>query len=105
MASQLERVKIHLGIADADITKDDLLEELLDSSKADILNRRYPFGYTSNTLEPRYFTLQVELAVIKYNMLGAEGQTAHSENGIQRTYNNKLLEQVVPLAKVPWTEE
>jgi hypothetical protein len=104
MANQLERVKIRLGIPDADISKDDLLDEFLESAKQDILLRRYPFG--GNTiLEPQYINLQVDLAVIRYNMQGVEGQASHSENGINRQYDNKLLSQIIPLAKVPWTEE
>jgi hypothetical protein len=103
MASQLDRVKVRLGIPDADISKDDLLDEFLESAKQDILIKRYPFG-GQTLLEPQYFNLQVDLAVIRFNMQGVEGQASHSENGINRTYENKLLNQVVPFAKVPWTE-
>ena len=31
---------------------------------------------------------QIEIAVYLYNKQGAEGQTAHSENGISRTYES-----------------
>lgn len=96
---QLDRVKIRLNIPSAVVTKDALLEELLESVKQDILNRRYPFGTDNTVLEPQYLTLQVDLAVIKYNMLGVEGQDSHSENGIVRHYQNTLLNAVVPFVK------
>jgi hypothetical protein len=111
--TQLQRVKIRLGILTADTTKDDLIEEYLLSAEADIMNKRFPFGLTKividedtgeetevqRTLELQYYNLQVELAVVKYNEQGVEGQTDHSENGINRSYGNKLLDQVVPFCK------
>lgn len=51
----------------------------------------------------RYEYVQVEIAVYLINKRGAEGETAHSENGISRTYDNAdipsaLLRDVVPFA-------
>lgn len=100
---QLERVKLQLHISCRD--EDDLIKEFLEQAKFDILNRRYPFGIplkddgTTIDLENRYLSLQVELAIIKYNMQGVEGQSEHSENGIKRVYSNRLLSAVVPLCK------
>lgn len=98
---QLVRLRTILGIENTD--EDTLLIEYLNSAKVDILNKRYPMGYPNETieLEPRYLTLQVELAVVKYNMRGVEGQTQHTENGIGRSYTpyEKLLNSIVPLAK------
>lgn len=92
--SQLERVKVRLKITGN--SEDILIQEFLDSAKSDIMNRRYPYGTTETELESQYLTLQVELAIIKYNMMGVEGQATHSENGISRTYSNKLMDAVVP---------
>ena len=98
--TQLNRVKIRLGILEADTTKDALLEEYLVSAEADIMNKRYPFGIPEDTvLETQYYNIQVELAIIKYNQQGVEGQTGHSENGIDRSYGNTLLDKVVPFCK------
>lgn len=96
---QLDKVKIRLNIPDADATKDDILDELLASAKQDIMNRRCPFGTTLTALESQYLTLQVDLTVIRYNMMGVEGQSSHSENGIDREYENKLLNAVAPFVK------
>lgn len=43
-----------------------------------------------------------ELALYDYNMVGAEGETNHSENGISRTWRSRdeILRQVIPFAKV-----
>lgn len=100
---QLDRVKRQLHISCRD--EDDLIKDYLEQAKFDILNRRYPFGIPLKEdgsvidLELRYHTLQVELAIIKYNMQGVEGQSEHTENGIKRVYANTLLSSVVPLCK------
>lgn len=98
---QLEKLRKILGIENTD--EDALLIEYLNIAKVDILNKRYPMGYPKDPieLEPRYLTLQVDLAVVRYNMRGVEGQTQHSENGIGRHYTpyENLLRSVVPLAK------
>ena len=46
--------------------------------------------------------LQVRIVQDMYNRRGAEGETAHNENGVSRTYedSDKLLAQVVPFGKV-----
>jgi len=45
--------------------------------------------------------LQLEIATYLLNKRGAEGQTAHSENGISRSYESadvpsSMLNQIVP---------
>lgn len=77
--TQLDKLKIQLGITDA--SKDNILNLLLDDVGADLLtwcNRTtLPLG-----LEPA----QRQIAVIRYNMMGIEGQTSHSEGGIGRAF-------------------
>lgn len=114
--TQLERLKLRLSseLAESDDSQDALLEELLLAAEQDILNKRYPFGTTITyldengnlqtkcaELEERYKGLQVELALVKYNMQGVEGQTSHAENGVTRAYKSydALLSQVMPKAK------
>lgn len=85
---------------------EELLEELLTSAGAAILSRRYPFGYPSGQEIPtQYEDLQVRIAVVLFNKIGAEGETAHSENGISRTYESgdipdSLLAEVIPMVGV-----
>ena len=95
----LERMKLKIG--DSSVS-DDLLLTYLEDAKGIILNKRYPFGYPDGTeIEAKYETVQVAVAMELYSKLGAEGETAHSENGISRTYENgfvssSLLKSVVP---------
>lgn len=78
-----------------------LLNELLESAKNIILSKRYPCSDYPKNLENRYKDLQVRIAVDLYNKLGAEGELAHSENGVSRSYgaenvSTDLLKEIVP---------
>ena len=77
----------------------DLLGTLLDIAGRRIVERAYPFVADKSRVPvpPRYDLLQVQLAQDMYNRRGAEGQTAHSENGVNRSYedSDKLLSTVV----------
>lgn len=79
------------------------------SGKA-IINRAFPFATDDElqklTVPIKYQNLQVEIAVFMLNKRGAEGETAHNENGINRSYENgsipeSMLKQVVPFCRVP----
>ena len=99
--TQLERLKIRI----TENTTDAELEDILESAKAVILSRRFPFGEAPEEIEPRYKDLQIRIAVEMYNKLGAEGETAHSENGISRSYasasvSEELLREITPKAGV-----
>jgi hypothetical protein len=95
--TQLERLKLRIPE-----NKNDLeLEDVLESAKAVILSRRYPFGTQPTELEPKYMDLQIRIAVEMYNKRGVEGQTSHSENGVSRSYSSasvseELLREITP---------
>ena len=97
----LERLKIRIteNVPDAE------LEDILESAKAVILSRRFPFGDHPDELENRYKDLQIRIAVEMFNKRGAEGETAHSENGVSRTYSSasvseELLREITPKGSV-----
>jgi hypothetical protein len=95
--TQLERLKIRIPEND----NDNELEDFLESAKAVILSRRFPFGEQPTELEPKYMDLQIRIAVEMYNKLGVEGQTSHSENGVSRSYSSasvseELLREITP---------
>ena len=95
--TQLERLKIRITEDVTDIE----LEDILESAKAVILSRRFPFGEQPTEIEDRYKDLQVRIAVEMFNKRGAEGETAHSENGVSRTYSSasvseELLREITP---------
>lgn len=83
-----------------DTDSDDVLDSMISSAESLILNRMYPFGYAEDMQVPkRYENIQIQLAVELYTRRGAEGQTGHSENGINRSWpeKNRLLSMIVPM--------
>ena len=87
--------------ADADTLSDYLL-----IAGQEIMERCYPFGYKANQDVPeRYGVLQCKIAAYLINKEGAEGQTAHSENGVYRTYESggvpeSMLSQITPMGAI-----
>ena len=83
-----------------------LLEAYLDLAGEKILNRCYPFGQQAGTAVPeKYHSLQLEIACYLINKRGAEGQSSHGENGINRTYESgsvpdSMLKAVTPYLSV-----
>lgn len=82
-----------------DVEADEVLSSLLNEAEALVLNRMYPFGYPDKTVvPPRYEQIQIGVAVELFGKRGAEGQTSHKENGIDRVWAEKsaLLNRIVP---------
>lgn len=95
--TQLERLKIRITEKVNDIE----LEDILESAKAVIMSRRFPFGEQPEEMESKYNDLQIRIAVEMFNKRGAEGETAHSENGVSRSYasasvSEDLLKEITP---------
>jgi hypothetical protein len=70
-----------------------------------VLKRAYPFDSTVTVVPDQYAYNQVEIAAYLVNKRGAEGETAHSENGISRSYEDgdvppTLLREIVPCASL-----
>ena len=70
-----------------------------------VLKRAYPFDSTVTVVPDRYAYNQVEIAAYLVNKRGAEGETAHSENGISRSYEDgdvppTLLREIAPCASL-----
>ena len=100
--AQLERLKKRITEKDVSDTE---LEDILESAKAVILSRRFPFGEQPTEIEDRYKDLQIRIAVEMFNKQGAEGEISHSENGVSRTYSSasvseELLREITPKAGV-----
>lgn len=101
----LERVKARTGIDDATL----LSAYIADAGQA-IINKAFPFRDDVQEVPLKYQNRQVEIAVYLANKQGAEGQTVHNENGVNRSYESasvpkSMLRDIVPLAKVPVSEE
>lgn len=67
---------------------EDILLTYLNIAGSKIIARAYPYDDTVTEVPRRYEILQCEIAVYLLNKRGAEGETAHSENGISRSYEN-----------------
>ena len=105
IASMVGSLERKLKARDIDyLGKADLKDEIFDAIEA--VNDRRRFEATSAIpFETKYKSLIVNLALASITKMGAEGETAHSENGINRSYDSasqypeSLLGTVVPLAK------
>lgn len=80
---------------------DDVLISYLTIAGRKIINRAYPYDDEVTEVPRRYGYLQCEIASYLLNKRGAEGQTAHSENGVSRSYESadvpeSMLSEVIP---------
>ena len=86
-----------------DTASPELLSYLLEQAEGILLNKRYPFGAPEGATVPTaYEHIHLRIAVELFSKMGAEGQTAHSENGVSRTYeaadvSPSLLKQIIPV--------
>lgn len=101
----LEAEKIKLVKAMSGETDVDTVSAYLSLAGDKICRRAYPFDPTVMEVPEQYGFTQVEIAVYLLNKRGAEGETAHSENGISRTYESgdvpaSMMRQVVPMAGI-----
>lgn len=98
----LKRLKLRIP----EESNDELLFDILESAKNMIMLKRFPFiDKTPLELENKYIELQLQIAVRMYNKIGAEGETAHTESGVSRSYGSSaeyedLLARVIPKGAV-----
>ena len=100
----LLRVMVGQPATDEDWS-DEVLISYLSIAGEKIINRAYPYDDTVTEVPRRYGVLQCEIAQYLLNKRGAEGETAHSENGVDRTYENadvpeSLLSEVITHVEV-----
>lgn len=86
-------------------TDEAMLSVYLSIAANKVCRRAYPFDDTVTAVPHRYDFNQVGIAAYLVNKRGAEGETAHSENGISRSYEDgdvppTLLREIVPFASV-----
>lgn len=97
---KLTMLKVMTGEKDESV-----LSTYLSIAGNKVLKRAYPFDNTVTVVPDRYAYNQVEIAAYLVNKRGAEGETAHSENGISRSYEDgdvppTLLREIVPCASL-----
>lgn len=74
-----------------DETDNDTISAYLYMAGNKILRIVYPYDFTVTEVPTQYEHVQIDAAVYLLNKRGGEGETAHSENGISRTYENADL--------------
>lgn len=103
--NNLQRVKILLGLTNEDYEDDDLLTLLLEIAEESLINHLYPFETEVEEIPQKYNRKVLEIAVYLYNKVGIEGQVAHRELDITRTYESagipaSMLSDVTPFVKI-----
>lgn len=84
-------------------TDETVLSAYLAIAGDKVCRKAFPFDPDENAVPPRYDYVQVQIAVYLLNKRGAEGESAHSENGISRSYEDgdvppSLLRDIMPYA-------
>ena len=82
-----------------------LTQKVINAIREVRQERRYPSYYTDERIKKdlySYYSTIRKIALYDYNLVGAEGQSAHSENGTSRTYfeRAKQFVGVIPIARV-----
>lgn len=86
-------------------TDDNILLTFLDIAAEKVLSKCYPYRPDKVNVPSRYHNTQLEIAVYLLNKRGAEGETAHNENGVNRSYESasvpdSMLKGIVPFVSV-----
>lgn len=101
------KLKQHLEFRDFDIPSKDIfiLEDEVDRAINEI-NRCRRFEPTEDKpYDKKYESMIIPLCITAFSKIGAEGQSSHSENNVQRTYTCggdypiDMLDSIVPLIK------
>jgi len=97
----LAKLKIMTGKTD-----ETMLSIYLDQAAAAIIEKAYPFRNDVTEVPGKYQMRQLEITTYLVGKVGAEGQTVHNENGINRSYESgsiprSMLRGITPEAKVP----
>ena len=98
---KLSLLRVMVGQPNEGDWADDVLISYLAIAGRKIINRAYPYDDTVTDVPRRYSYLQCDIASYLLNKRGAEGQTAHSENGVNRSYESadvpaSMLDEVIP---------
>lgn len=84
---------------------DEVLLLYLTAAGSSIIAKAYPYQDDITEVPLKYVPVQLEIAAYLVNKRGAEGETAHSENGISRSYEGaeapaSMLRGITPMCGV-----
>lgn len=105
MTNEEKILNVQTLVENDEAATDALVSVYLSQAKAAILRRLYPFGIPEDAdVPPIYEYSQCELASRYFLRRGAQGEVAHNENGVNRTYGSvndeDILREIMPYAKV-----
>lgn len=102
-AEKLSMIKTLMGVEEIE---DERISVYLSVAEREILAWRYSYANEKPTVvPPEYEMTQIHAVIAGYSISGAENQTAHSENGISRSFKYEdmlayIRSHVVPIVKV-----
>ena len=87
-------------------TDKDILSVYLDMAGNIVCRHAFPYDKTVTEVPEEYVHNQLEIAGYLLGKRGAEGETAHSENGISRSYESgsvpdSMLKAIIQMVGVP----
>lgn len=98
-----KRIEFDTNIFDTKETYENVLNRLLDDSKAVALSLRFPYqDYSEKSLPKRFNNWQLRCCVEIFNGIGNEGIKSYSENGLSWTrdsgyISNELRDEIEPI--------
>lgn len=102
-AEKLSMIKTLMGLSDSE---NERISVYLSAAGREILAWRYSYAKeVPATVPVEYEMTQVHAVIAGYSISGAENQTAHSENGISRSFKYEdmiayIRSHAIPIAKV-----
>lgn len=99
MTDQEKLAALRSMVGDRDA--DSVLLTYLNLAGKKIITKAYPYKSDVTDVPSQYEYLQIEIAAYMMNKRGAEGQVTHTENGLQRQYENadvpySMLKTITP---------
>ena len=96
--TELTRALVH------DERFDDVLDIYVNLAKDAVTNRLFPYedSATFADVPEKFNSRTAEIACYLINKQGAEGETAHSENGVTRTYGGATIPPSYFVGIVPY---
>lgn len=103
MTDEEKLTALRAMVGDSDT--DEVLSTFLLLAGKKIIAKAFPYDTTQTEVPSQYEYLQVEIAAYMLDKRGAYGQITHSENGIQRQYENadvpySMLRSITPYCGV-----
>lgn len=102
----LAKVNRQLTLRGFSEDNDENVWDEIENAINSVNERRHFIPTDTNLFEDKYKSIVVRLVIASYSKMGAEGQIAHSENGVSRTYAgasehpNDILKEIVPLGRM-----